>query len=178
LQHPCPLIPGRHARMSHSHCQRYTGPATPQAMRGCHFRTRTYQPRAFSLVRSQNHVHSGSSPWKRLSQVGRLGTVDQPASDEKGSYVGRGNVRMYGLCARMITAIEDEGMMAKQWLGGVDCFGTGRRVCCLSAAAYCSGSVNSLSFTHSLTHSLTHCQTLDHPEVTLIGNSSVLCQRL
>ena len=59
-----------------------------------------------------------------------------------------------GLCARMITAIEDEGMMAKQWLGGVDCFGTRRRVCCLSAVAYCLGFALSLSFTHSLTYSL------------------------
>ena len=124
-------------------------------MRGCHFRTRTYKPRASSLVRSQSHVHGGSSPWKRPSQVGRLSTVGQPASDAEGRYVERGNVRRYGLCARMITAIEDEGMMAKQWLGGVDCFGTGLRVCCLSAVAYCSGSVISLSFTHSLTHSFT-----------------------
>ena len=120
-------------------------------MRGCHFRTRTYKPRAFSLVRSQNHVHGGSSPWKRLSRVGRLGTVDQPASDAERRYVGTGNVRRCGLCTRKITAIEDEGMMARQCLGGVSCFGTGLRVCCLSAAACCSGPVISLSFTHLLT---------------------------
>jgi len=125
-------------------------------MRGCHLRTRTYKPRASSLVRSQSHVLSGSSPWKRLSRVGRLCTVDQPASEVEGRYPRRGNVRMYGPCARKITAIEDEGMMARQCLGGVNCFGTGLRVCCLSAAAYYSGSVLSLSFTHSRGHSLTH----------------------
>jgi len=160
--------------MSHSHCQRHTGPATPQAMRGCHFRTRIYKPRASSLVRSQSHVLSGSSPWKRLSRVGRLCTVDQPASEVEGRYPRRGNVRMYGLCARKITAIEDEGMRARQCLGGVNCFGTRLRVCCLSAAAYCLGFVLSLSFTHLLTH----CQTLEYPEVILDGTSSVLCQHL
>jgi len=147
-------------------------------MRECHFRTRTYKPRAFPLVRSQSHVHSGSSPLKRLSQVDRSSTVDQPASDAEGRYVERGNVRRCGLCTRKITAIEDEGMMAKQWLGGVNCFGTGLRVCCLSAVAYCSGFVLSLhSFTHSLTHSLT-AKPWNTPRSYWTALHLFFCQRL